>query len=1566
MGSHSPSAGSSHLLTPPLCPKKFVLDGEADDMKENVGLPKPDRPDSLNFSPSSFFSSNTFLNKDGLTSPRYFSTPKLETRDRRFVRYNSQPARRINFTRISSSGKPLSGVPRTPVLDFTKLKDAITPDSGFCTPAVDGFDCISSPPILSSFTDSNSDKCDTVAPSDAVPSFQEQMSLPTSSSALAITSPLVQSNSKASSSTNKMSTHHVSDDSVLDKSLDLPSWLSSFCQAQSSLTSSSCTPSSKAKTVQKKVRGLSSHSHQPKSIAKQQPASLPDVLSMPQLTPIPVIMAPTLPRFAACLPDTPLTSQAKPQKRKALKELQTNTLSNQQSGDERPNHSYMDLIKMALESAADGQMTLKEIILWIEDHFPYFKLKAKHTWKNSIRHNLSLHHDFIKGEERRHGGKWKLAAHAKKYAHRIPKPPVVKRQPTPPPPVVCLKKRQSGLQPILPKTMKSMNYTLVPIALAAVDCQETSQDSLADEHLFQPEPHQTSVFHLEPEPQQDGQQGVQLRYQAEQNNELYCFSEQEQQQQQHKPGPSVSQPKEVKLHFRLTQEQQQLLRLEQTQRQRQSLLGSGSLKSQRKERQSDRCHRSKFQPSNSISQNFPLLHMSDYRKNLKVKSASTGLPPIAPKPYPTSVSSFLAGQPNCFPNSDAVQLQAMPLPKSAKQGIPKNRNICRILDRMPKSKSFDGGRKMKTVRKVTKITSKLSNSKAAMIREREDMQAAEEINKILQDDENFPGSVHVGSSFEENLTHARLDESRPESEPGRDLFLQVWEDTMSPVVWDEDSQSSWLSGGVDDKRSHTLSGHHDNQALSSISLKAPKSWHEENTFNFDMNGTRKSHKTEDEVRSAENNLSTPILQVSAMNSRDAPLSEVQSRFSNSPAVEKAVKSMQTAENLAPSGPEDKQVLCPKTQSGLVGHDSQSKPASASATPQQGRPGLYRTKSRRKQIHVPLVIDLSPKRDTARPEQHEPNLSASKVCGKNSLNEKFRHQHLGLAQANLPKVAKPSTTGDIPADHTHVSNKPNPIEEDGLQKSHLTRKDEIGVPRSTELRISLPVSKVVSADKTQPVSEPSQGFGYNDISSHLSVYPSMGTLNTDSAGSPLSFSPSTNSFYHPSLALDSASSDVNQDATSLSSVPVQATRSTPKLSTPDFFAAAPSLLYSDSCHVPVNTNSGFVSPSSLPSPLKREDDSPGIPDETGLSHWQDGRNIYETIAGESNMSTATDSDAFPHFVSLGHKPSPFPSAPNYLIQSIPSHQNAYSYVDVIGHSYLQSGGEHSINQQMPSTFQMATEENASFVRKNESSEPLRTHTWSDRDIRAENVLSHYSPSVSALQPLTSENYYHYHNLNIANKFKGNLFRTNPVQSELNYCGAEDDFSSQTFSAISSDRQPNNWSLESSVPSSSMYTSTPSTATTTAIINNSENTPIFQQQQGERKHALSDESFPTFHQQQFSYIQQYQEDCHHQGESLHNFPTFHIQTPGLHEQCQATDRGAVESSSAVLTSAAAVPQLGMSANEYAESIQRSPPGEDVLDTATASDSSFLNSSVFDNIDSLMQTSLTEPNFLLKDES
>ncbi|EJW78700.1 fork head domain-containing protein [Wuchereria bancrofti] len=62
--------------------------------------------------------------------------------------------------------------------------------------------------------------------------------------------------------------------------------------------------------------------------------------------------------------------------------------------------SYSDLIAKALKSTFDGRMRLNEIYNWFASNVPYFGNRTSQEqsagWKNSIRHNLSLHSRFMR------------------------------------------------------------------------------------------------------------------------------------------------------------------------------------------------------------------------------------------------------------------------------------------------------------------------------------------------------------------------------------------------------------------------------------------------------------------------------------------------------------------------------------------------------------------------------------------------------------------------------------------------------------------------------------------------------------------------------------------------------------------------------------------------------------------------------------------------------------------------------------------------------------------------------------------------------------------------------------------------------------------------------------------------------------------------------------------------------------------------------------------------------------------------------------------------------------------
>ncbi|KAG9491970.1 forkhead box protein O1 [Eleutherodactylus coqui] len=64
------------------------------------------------------------------------------------------------------------------------------------------------------------------------------------------------------------------------------------------------------------------------------------------------------------------------------------------------NLSYADLISQAIESSPEKRLTLSQIYDWMVKSIPYFKDKGDSNssagWKNSIRHNLSLHSKFVR------------------------------------------------------------------------------------------------------------------------------------------------------------------------------------------------------------------------------------------------------------------------------------------------------------------------------------------------------------------------------------------------------------------------------------------------------------------------------------------------------------------------------------------------------------------------------------------------------------------------------------------------------------------------------------------------------------------------------------------------------------------------------------------------------------------------------------------------------------------------------------------------------------------------------------------------------------------------------------------------------------------------------------------------------------------------------------------------------------------------------------------------------------------------------------------------------------------
>ncbi|KAK3800697.1 hypothetical protein RRG08_003103 [Elysia crispata] len=67
------------------------------------------------------------------------------------------------------------------------------------------------------------------------------------------------------------------------------------------------------------------------------------------------------------------------------------------STDVRPPFTYASLIRQAIIESPHRQLTLNEIYQWFQATFAYFR-RNEATWKNAVRHNLSLHKCFMRVE----------------------------------------------------------------------------------------------------------------------------------------------------------------------------------------------------------------------------------------------------------------------------------------------------------------------------------------------------------------------------------------------------------------------------------------------------------------------------------------------------------------------------------------------------------------------------------------------------------------------------------------------------------------------------------------------------------------------------------------------------------------------------------------------------------------------------------------------------------------------------------------------------------------------------------------------------------------------------------------------------------------------------------------------------------------------------------------------------------------------------------------------------------------------------------------------------------------
>eukprot|EP00794_Sanderia_malayensis_P006100 gene6100-6804_t len=96
-----------------------------------------------------------------------------------------------------------------------------------------------------------------------------------------------------------------------------------------------------------------------------------------------------------------------------------------QDPDVRPPYTYASLIRQGILDSPNGELTLNDIYNWFMKHFAYFR-KNTSTWKNAVRHNLSLHKCFVRKENFK-GAVWTVDDE-EFFRRRMTKPGLPKRE----------------------------------------------------------------------------------------------------------------------------------------------------------------------------------------------------------------------------------------------------------------------------------------------------------------------------------------------------------------------------------------------------------------------------------------------------------------------------------------------------------------------------------------------------------------------------------------------------------------------------------------------------------------------------------------------------------------------------------------------------------------------------------------------------------------------------------------------------------------------------------------------------------------------------------------------------------------------------------------------------------------------------------------------------------------------------------------------------------------------------------------------------------------------------------
>ncbi|XP_030589972.1 forkhead box protein P1-B-like isoform X1 [Archocentrus centrarchus] len=167
------------------------------------------------------------------------------------------------------------------------------------------------------------------------------------------------------------------------------------------------------KKDKERLQAMMAHlkSSEPKTAA--QPGNLVSNASFSQST-LPKGPPPMSISQSATAPSTPLTPLSEspsvltpngmftgtPVRRRYSRSVSQDIIDNKEfylSTEVRPPFTYASLIRQAIFESPRNQLTLNEIYNWFTRNFAYFRRNAA-TWKNAVRHNLSLHKCFVRLE----------------------------------------------------------------------------------------------------------------------------------------------------------------------------------------------------------------------------------------------------------------------------------------------------------------------------------------------------------------------------------------------------------------------------------------------------------------------------------------------------------------------------------------------------------------------------------------------------------------------------------------------------------------------------------------------------------------------------------------------------------------------------------------------------------------------------------------------------------------------------------------------------------------------------------------------------------------------------------------------------------------------------------------------------------------------------------------------------------------------------------------------------------------------------------------------------------------